>query len=104
MCSGFSAIAKPGDVLLVVELGWSLRSLGFKGTLGKLLCVFSGMFPVTTGKIMRCLVSGVNQGNQVGFRQKGAKESKSESFFVIIFVLYSKIPYFSKEKLILADA
>lgn len=103
MSSGFSAIAKPGDVLLLVELGWSFRNLGFKGTLGKLLCVFSGMFPITAGKIMRCIVSGANQGNQVGFRQKGAKESKSESFFVLIFVLYSKIPYFSKEKLILED-
>lgn len=74
--------------------------------MGKLLClrVSSGMFLVNTGKIMRCLVPGAEQGNQVGLRQREAKESKSESRFVLIFVLYSKIPYFSKEKLILAGA
>lgn len=49
-------------------------------------------------------MTGDKQGIQVGFRLKGEKESKFENFFVIIFVLYSKIPYFSKEKLILVDA
>lgn len=53
---------------------------------------------------MRCSVAGAKSGNYVVFRQKEKRKASLKNFFVIIFVLYSQIPYFSKEQLILADA